>query len=200
MGSRGALDKGKGKNMGKKINPFTYQRTCRIQIVTVRGMGRSQDWLSLLDSNTICLLRGPTKAQLKKLQFVIVINNLFIIRDYQCRLSHDVVTSNVDGDVRLHTVSLLEAMRCIMLCGICCWKIQSGRKLCYADIFTRHTNGENSRQTSTLSSFSSKSVPLSSSIFKWIGERFESFLTSALPSKNVRKTFQPYETTEKRLE
>ena len=105
MGSRGALDKGKGKNMGKKINPFTYQRTCRIQIVTVRGMGRSQDWLSHLDSNTICLLRGPTKAQLKKLQFVIVINNLFIIRDYQCRLSHDVVTSNVDGDVRLHTVS-----------------------------------------------------------------------------------------------
>ena len=41
------------------------------------------------------------------------------------------------------------------------------------------------QDTQTLSSFSSKSVPLSSSIFKWIGERFESFLTSALPSRNV---------------
>ena len=28
---------------GVKINPLTYQSTCRIQIVTVRGMGRTQD-------------------------------------------------------------------------------------------------------------------------------------------------------------
>ena len=40
---------------------------------------------------------------------------------------------------------LLQAMRCIMLCGICCWKIQQGRKSCHADIFTRHTDGQNSR-------------------------------------------------------
>ena len=36
------------------MNPLIYQRTCRIQIVTVPEMGRSQDWLSRLDSNTIC--------------------------------------------------------------------------------------------------------------------------------------------------
>ena len=59
-GVRDPLDKRKEKKLAKKINPLIYQRTCRIQIVTVPEMGRSQDWLSRLDSNTICLLRGPT--------------------------------------------------------------------------------------------------------------------------------------------
>ena len=67
-GVRYPLDKRKEKKLAKKINPLIYQRTCRIQILTVPKMGRSQDWLSRLDSNTICLLRGPTVYGCQSLQ------------------------------------------------------------------------------------------------------------------------------------
>ena len=77
---------------------------------------------------------------------------------------------------------------------------QQQRRFCHADNITRHTDSENLMTEFYISEFPSKSVPLSSFAFKRIGERFESSSTIAFAKVNVRTTFRPNETIEKRLE
>ena len=71
------------------------------------------------------------------------------------------------------------------------YNAQQQRRFCHADNITRHTDSEN---------LMTESVPLSSFAFKRIEERFESSSTIAFAKVNVRTTFRPNETIEKRLE
>ena len=76
---------------------------------------------------------------------------------------------------------------------------QQQRRFCHADNITRHTDSENLITEFYISEFSFKiGARLSSFAFKRIGERFESSSTIAFPKVNVRTTFRPNETIEKK--